>query len=136
MLGPADRRPLLFSTPDLPDQPSPSLRGLVGVEPSASSVDLHVVPRKILDTVGHERPRLVSVDEIKVRFFSLGLQTGFGLQMFLMSAVLMAAAQRQGDAQLALSLYSEMVRVRGRVSPHPHLGVAHLALRVSPPGDG
>ena len=104
MLGPADRRPLLFSTPDLPDQPSPSLRGLVGVEPSASSVDLHVVPRKILDTVGHERPRLVSVDEIKVRFFSLGLQTGFGLQMFLMSAVLMAAAQRQGGPMYEFAL--------------------------------
>ena len=52
----------------------------------------------MLDGMGSEKERLVSVDELKNRFFILGLQTGFALQMFVMAVVMMATTYRMVGA--------------------------------------
>ena len=45
----------------------------------------------VLDGMGGETQREVSVNQLKNRFFQLGLQTGFALQMFTMAVVMMFA---------------------------------------------
>ena len=59
---------------------------------------------RVLDNMGGAVAREVTVDEIKNRFFTLGLQTGFALQMFVMSTVMMATAyDHSGGAIFELS---------------------------------
>ena len=60
----------------------------------------------VLDGMGSEKERLVSVDELKNRFFILGLQTGFALQMFVMAVVMMATTYRMVGATEELSRYA------------------------------
>jgi hypothetical protein len=52
----------------------------------------------VLDGMGSEKERLVTVDELKNRFFILGLQTGFALQMFVMAVVMMATTYQMAGA--------------------------------------
>lgn len=67
----------------------------------------HLATDKLLDAFGHDIPKIVTVDMLKARFFILGLQTGFALQMFFMSAVLMATAYHQKGSieELAVAYY-------------------------------
>ena len=65
----------------------------------------------VLDGMGKEQERLVPVDELKNRFFILGLQTGFALQMFVMAVVMMAATyQLQGAIEELSSVYYTLFR--------------------------
>jgi len=57
----------------------------------------------VLDGMGSEKERLVTVDELKNRFFILGLQTGFALQMFVMAVVMMATTYQMAGATEELS---------------------------------
>lgn len=80
----------------------------LAVDVAAHPLATHPVPTaKLLETLGHDFPKLVTVDTLKARFFVLGLQTGFALQMFLMAAVLMAAAHHQQGSmeELAVAYY-------------------------------
>ena len=46
----------------------------------------------LLDGLGSEKPREVTVNELKGRFFILGMQVGIALQMFAFSIVIMVTA--------------------------------------------
>ncbi|KAL1519049.1 hypothetical protein AB1Y20_003317 [Prymnesium parvum] len=47
---------------------------------------------KLMDGLGNEKPREVTVDELKARFFVLGTQVGIAVQMFVFSVVIMVLA--------------------------------------------
>ena len=104
--GSAGRREYGHSPPE--SRESPLRQASAPLLPTNLGFDersIKVVPAgaTVLDGMGSEKERLVSVDELKNRFFILGLQTGFALQMFVMAIVMMATTYRMVGATEELS---------------------------------
>ena len=65
----------------------------------------------VMDSLGHDEQREVSVDDLKSRFFMLGLQTGLALQQFVLCIVIVVASQDPQSAADELSgLYYPLFR--------------------------
>ena len=74
----------------------------------------------VLDGMGSEKERLVSVDELKNRFFILGLQTGFALQMFVMAVRAFACSTQPSCCTHARPL-CPLCRLHSVTTPSPRL---------------
>lgn len=67
---------------------------------------------KLFDALGGEEVREVTIDELKGRFFVIGLQTGFTLNLFLMSILLMSTTynDRTGAIHELSNVYYPLFR--------------------------
>ena len=65
----------------------------------------------VFDGLGGDHIREVSVDDLKSRFFTLGLQTGVALQQFVLSVVIVVASHDEHSSVEELSsLYYPLFR--------------------------
>ena len=121
--GSAGRREYGHSPPE--SRESPLRQASAPLLPTNLGFDersIKVVPAgaTVLDGMGSEKERLVSVDELKNRFFILGLQTGFALQMFVMAVRAFACSTQPSCCTHARPL-CPLCRLHSVTTPSPRL---------------